>query len=276
MADMDNLSANYDEPFATRNRANQGEEARFDVLIRTLANCSADPSQSKIQALIQAFSELIERGYWRPGDRLPTEKQLSQKLKLSVGTVQSAMRALQNGGLIERSRRSGTFVSQTRDQGSTIWYFRFRTPDGSALLPWETTELSVEEVGGEGEWSRFLADSSSYIRISRLITIGNEFPIWSDMYIDGNRFEALLKTPKALLAGKNLRVYFHERFNAPTFRAVHRISHCEIGDKAAQLGCVEGEAGMRLKAMSYSYRDTPISFHDILIPPNRYELEVLG
>lgn len=276
MADMDNSSVNYDEPFGERNRGEQGEEARFDVLIRTLANCSADPSQSKIQALIQAFSELIERGYWRPGDRLPTEKQLSQKLNLSVGTVQSAMRALQNGGLIERSRRSGTFVSQTRDQGSTIWYFRFRTPDGSALLPWETAELSIEEVRGEGDWSRFLGASTSYIKISRLISVGNEFPIWSDLYVDGHRFEALLTTPGAVLASKNLRVYFHERFNAPTFRAVHRISRCEIGDKAGSLGCAEGETGMRLKAMSYSYRDMPISFHDIIIPPNRYELEVMG
>src|SRR5690606_23850751 len=143
---------------------------------------------------------------------------------LSVGTVQSAMRTLQSGGLIERSRRSGTFVSQTRDQGSTIWYFRFRTSDGSALLPWETSELSVEEIRDEGEWSRFLGTSSSYIKISRLISVGNEFPIWSDLYVEGQRFAALLDTPNAALASKNLRVYFHERFNAPTFRAIHRIS----------------------------------------------------
>lgn len=276
MADMDNFAANYDEPFATRTRLDQRDEARFDVLIRTLANCSADPGQSKIQALIQTFSELIERGYWRPGDRLPTEKQLSQELNLSVGTVQSAMRALQSGGLIERSRRSGTFVSQTRDQGSTIWYFRFRTPDGSALLPWETSELSLEVIEEEGDWSRFLGTCSSYIKISRLISVGNEFPILSDLYVDGQRFEALMDTPTAVLASKNLRVYFHERFNAPTFRAIHRFSRCVISEEAERLGCAAGEAGMRLKAMSYSYRDAPISYHDIIIPPNRYELEVMG
>lgn len=258
-----------------RLRPDQRDAVRFDVLVRTLANFSADRSSSKIQALINTFSELIERGFWRPGDRLPTEKELSQQLSLSVGTVQAAMRALQSANLVERSRRSGTFVSQAREQGSTIWYFRFRTPDGSGLLPWETANLYLEEIRHEGEWSRFLGPSPSYVKISRLVSVAGEFMIWSDLYLDGQRFSPLLDTPAAVLAGKNLRVYLHERFNAPTFRAVHRVLNCEIGDdQAERLGCGARDVGIRLKAMSYTFRDAPISYHDIVIPPNPYELEI--
>lgn len=275
MTDSDCNCAPGGEPGATRLSTDQRDAERFDVLVRTLANVSADRGLSKIQALINTFSELIERGFWRPGDRLPTEKELSQKLSLSVGTVQAAMRALQSANLVERSRRSGTFVSQTREQGATTWYFRFRTQDGSGLLPWETAELYLEEIWHEGEWSRFLGLCPSYVKISRVVAVAGEFRIWSDFYLDGQRFRPLLDTPAALLAGKNLRVYLHQRFNAPTFRAVNRVSSCTIDEERAErLGCSARSAGIRLKAMSYTFRDAPISYHDIVIPANPYELEI--
>ncbi|CFX28555.1 putative Transcriptional regulator GntR family [Candidatus Filomicrobium marinum] len=275
MADTENNLAQNHEVTVPFTRSDQRDTARFDVLIRTLSNFSAEAGISKIQALVNAISELIERGYWRSGDRLPTEKELSHELNISVGTVQAAMRALQNASLVERSRRSGTFVSQTREQGSTVWYFRFRNPDGSGLMPWETRELFVEEVKEKGDWSKFLGESPSYVKISRVVSVADEFRLWSDLYVDGQRFRPILDTPPAILAGKNLRIFLHERFNAPTFRSTHLISRCELDPKQAEtLGCKPGEVAIRIKARSFTFRDAPISFHDIIVPPNRFELEV--
>lgn len=277
MADRKIAGPRGEETVATRLCPERSSAAQFDILIHTLARYSADRSRSKIQALTSSISELIERGFWRPGERLPTEKELSKRLHLSVGTIQAAMRALQNANLVERSRRSGTFVAQAREQGPTIWYLRFRAPDRPGLLSWKTESLSVEEVTGEGEWSRFLGPCASFIEISRVFSVADQFQVWSALYIDGNRFSPLLNTPTALLADRNLRVYLHEHFNAPIFRAIHRISACEIGeDLAEKLSCRPGDVGIRVKALSYSFRDTPISYHDMVIPPNPYELELPG
>lgn len=263
------------DPAMVRTRLERRDAPGMQAIEQTLENFLAERNQSKIQALINTFSEMIEQGYWLPGDRLPTEKELSHQLNLSVGTVQAAMRALQSANLVERSRRSGTFVAQPHEQSPTNWYFHFRTADGVGPLPWETLGLYVEEITDEGEWSRFLGPAQSYIKLSRLVAVAGEVLLWSEFYLDGQRFSGLLDTPTGVLATKKMCVYIHERFNAPTFRAVHRVAHCDIdGDTAKRLEIGEGEHGIRLTVMGHSYRDMPIFYHDVVIPQNKHRIDL--
>ena len=231
----------------------------------------------KAKAVSRAISELIERGFWRPGDRLPTEKDLTELLGLSLGTVQTAMRELTVSGLVDRRRGSGSFVSTSRDVGGTIWHFRFRSPGGGGLLPWEVDVKSVDVIREEGPWSQFLTRSPSFIRVCRIVRVNNELALWSEVYVDGDRFQPLLDLPLALLSTKNLRVFLHERYNAPTFRMAHRVRCRRISPRHAEaIGCEPGISGLEVKAYGYSYRDSPIIFQRIVIPPTDLELEILG
>src|SRR5512146_3176137 len=49
--------------------------------------------------------------YWRPNDRLPTEKELAQELNVCPATIQRHLRELQKEGLIWGRRGKGRFVS---------------------------------------------------------------------------------------------------------------------------------------------------------------------
>jgi GntR family transcriptional regulator len=60
----------------------------------------------------------IESGKYRPGDRLPTEGELQQAYKVSRVTVRTALKRLEEDGLISTIRGSGTFVTnQAGDDG---------------------------------------------------------------------------------------------------------------------------------------------------------------
>lgn len=250
------------------------EEKRLDALARAVRNNTQEP---KAKAVSRALAELIERGFWRPGEKLPTEKDLTGLLRLSLGTVQTAMRDLTGSGLVDRRRGSGSFVSTSHDYGGTVWHFRFRPPGGGALLPWEADVRSVSVIHAEGAWSRFIAGSSSFIRISRTVRVNNELTLWSEVYVDRDRFRSLLDLPLGVLSTKNLRVFLHESYNAPTFRMVHRIRCRTIDAKhAAAIGCAPNISGLEVSAYGYSYRDSPIMFQRILIPPTELELEILG
>lgn len=62
----------------------------------------------------------ITSGELRPGDRLPTEAQLSREYGVSRITVRQALAALVDDGLIERRQGAGTFVlQQTPLKGAT-------------------------------------------------------------------------------------------------------------------------------------------------------------
>lgn len=67
--------------------------------------------------------EQLEQGVFKPGDRIPTEEELSGITGLARATIRQAVQNLVNMGHLERKRRLGTFVLSrelTRDQRPLI------------------------------------------------------------------------------------------------------------------------------------------------------------
>ena len=66
------------------------------------------------EQLGQEISRLITVGTLRPGERIPSIRQLSSQRKASITTVTQAYRSLENQGLIEARPQSGYYVRQPR------------------------------------------------------------------------------------------------------------------------------------------------------------------
>src|SRR5262245_35201241 len=65
--------------------------------------------------LVQQVRHAIRLGLLRPGDQLPTVKEVVGSLGINPNTVLKAYRALDMEGLVEGRRGQGTFVSWTLD-----------------------------------------------------------------------------------------------------------------------------------------------------------------
>jgi GntR family transcriptional repressor for pyruvate dehydrogenase complex len=59
-----------------------------------------------------ALRNLLVRGRYQPGDRLPPERELATGLGLSRPTLREAIRRLTEAGLLESRRGSGTYVAE--------------------------------------------------------------------------------------------------------------------------------------------------------------------
>lgn len=62
------------------------------------------------QQLVRQITHAITTGAVRPGDRLPTVRQLAADLVINPNTVARAYRELERAGLVEGGPRRGTFV----------------------------------------------------------------------------------------------------------------------------------------------------------------------
>lgn len=252
-------------------------DVRLEILAREMVRPPLEGRGSKVQGLRDALLGMVEKGFWRPGEKLPGERELADNLSVSLGTVQSAMRSLASTGLVERRRGAGSFITDTQDLGDRIWHFRFLGGDGRILLPFEIEVLRVEEVTEKGAWSDFFGPCQSFVKVTRILEISREFKTYSQVYLDAARFRPLLDLPLDVLSGKNLREFLHDRFNAPTMHAVHRLRAQPVSpDVAAIIGCTPDAPGILMDALGYTYRDAPISFQRIVIPPTHYFLEILG
>jgi GntR family transcriptional repressor for pyruvate dehydrogenase complex len=69
-------------------------------------------SATAVDAATAALRNLIARGRYLPGDRLPPERELVEGLGLSRPTLREAIRRLTDAGILEPRRGSGTYVAQ--------------------------------------------------------------------------------------------------------------------------------------------------------------------
>lgn len=64
----------------------------------------------KFQSILKGIHSLIEEDHLRPGDRLPSERELSERLGAGRSSVREVLRALELLGLIVTRRGEGTFL----------------------------------------------------------------------------------------------------------------------------------------------------------------------
>jgi GntR family transcriptional regulator len=66
--------------------------------------------------IIEQVKFAIARGDLKPGDRLPTMRQLAVDLSINPNTVIRAYRELEIGGVLDTHQGSGTFVSRRKPE----------------------------------------------------------------------------------------------------------------------------------------------------------------
>src|SRR5687767_14979501 len=75
-----------------------------------LKSVKAQPGRPLYETVKDALCLAIDNGVFAPGDQMPSTKQLSEKLGVSLVTAHRALQELVLCGVLERSQGRGTFV----------------------------------------------------------------------------------------------------------------------------------------------------------------------
>ncbi|MDD9878377.1 MAG: GntR family transcriptional regulator [Magnetovibrio sp.] len=229
----------------------------------------------KYQLLSDGIMQAIESGELQPGDRLPGESEMAERLPFSLGTVQKALSHLAERGAVIRRHGTGTFVAEPPSQLNDLWHFRFLADDGKALLPVYTRVTKIGRATTGGPWTEFLGDESHHVRIDRQIDVNHEFTAVARMYLSGTRFSDLLSASPATMDNINMRALLRERFDAPTLRIVEQVGAETLpADIARLLDLTETAGGLVLHIQGYGFRDAPLSYQVVYIPPDTRRLEL--
>lgn len=230
----------------------------------------------KYQRLAQALIEGIRRGRWAPGDRLPTEEGLVQATSYSLGTVQRALRELTDQRLVVRQQGLGSYVAGRSRELQDPWHCRFIADDGVTVLPISSQALARHEVSGEGPWSATLGSGPNLMCLTRVISVGDEFRIYSRFYGDSELLQPLWEMPMADLHGANFRQLIVSHCRLPIIdinRLVRLVSF--DAEVAAHVDVAAGTGGLLLQASARAGRNTGVYYQEFFIPPTRRPLQFL-
>ncbi|MFG2119616.1 GntR family transcriptional regulator [Streptomyces sp. NPDC048710] len=94
-----------------------------------------------------AIRRAVAEGECRPGDRLPSARDLSQALDVNVNTVLRGLRSLRDDGLLEFRRGRGVTVAQGADERSGLLNQVHALVTEAARLGYNRTDL-IEMIRG--------------------------------------------------------------------------------------------------------------------------------
>ena len=216
----------------------------------------------------------IHAGHWKPGDKLPTEAELTRHTPYSLGTVQRAYRCLVEEGVVRRSQGSGTFVEEGRRPIDAPFHLRFAGDDGR-FLPLYPKILSRTKARGEGPWTAFLGSSAEVLRIDRRISVGDEFDVYTRLYFDARAVPAAASMPFESLDKIHWKRFLSEALHAPVTSVRQSIRLDAFPPAVTRaLGLNARTHSLVLESAGTSVRGDPVYFIESFIPPGARRLDV--
>lgn len=79
-----------------------------------------DTTKPIYEQIIDYIKKMIVRGELKPGDKLPSQRELARKIEVNPNTIQRAYREMEILELVETRRGMGTFVKEDESMVITM------------------------------------------------------------------------------------------------------------------------------------------------------------
>lgn len=233
------------------------------------------PGLPKYGQLREMLVAAISAGRWGPGDKLPAETDLTRMTGFSLGTVQRALRALVDDGLVVRAQGSGTFVTNGRGLIDEPLHLRFLGEEGEPrFLPLFPKVFARKRIARRGSWSDWLQqEGADIVRIDRRLNVNGEFNVFNRLYFNANTFPDMAERPLESLDGISLKQLLGSALSMPitNVRQCASLVTCAPHIYKA-IGVSPGAHAMLLESAASAGRANPVYYLESFIPPTRRRL----
>ena len=249
-------------------------DIRIEALLGFYDDLANKPGRKR-DRLYQAVLKMIERGFWNPGDRLPTDADFAHLLPLSVATVQAALKMLSDQKVIVRKQKQGSFVASEDNLNRDIVFLRFRHREDGRSETVDFKSIEVTETLSPGPGSRFFGDNGPLLKVSRDLEVSGEFMVHSDIYLADPRLRILLDLDPEMIKDVAIRTLLQTRFGLPSVRFDWQIATGKFSDDiCAKLNVASGTIGQIADVEVYTINDQKLMLHRLWIPPSDWALRI--
>ena len=202
----------------------------------------------------------VESGDLAPGDRLPSERELSELLGVNRMTLRRALRVLEAQGIVVRKHGVGTYISEPKIDRRMDTVFRFTRGMQSRGYTPGTRLISLDQSFVDAALARELAVplSAPVYRILRLRTVNQEPVLLESYTIPVGRFPALERYD---LEWRSIYEVMESEYGVSIARARQSFEPVVASTFEAELlGVRVGAPLMLEKRISFDAGDLPVEY----------------
>jgi len=226
------------------------------------------PAYLRIQGAVR---NRIDSGDLRPGDAVPSERELARIHQVSLMTARHALATLEREGLVERRRGVGTFVSTPKIHFNKLMSYSEQM--GSRTLRVSSKVLFAQIVDNEEATARLpLSPKSHGLKLERLRqTAGEPFAL-ETCYFSAKQFAGLLSEP---LERESLFAILERKYNLELGYSDEEVDATAADARTAGLlGIPKREPLLRFRQVIYSTKGSIITYVLGLYRSDRHNLVI--
>ena len=227
------------------------------------------PAYQRIQGKIR---KTIETGGLRPGDAVPSERELARIHDVSLMTARHALASLEHEGAVERRRGVGTFVAAPKIHFNKLMSYTEQM--GSRSLNACSKVLLAKIIDDEQDVNARLAltPKSKVVKIERLRHAGDEPFALETCYLSAAQFSGLVGAP---LQRESLFATLERNYNIELGYADEEVDATAADQRTAELlGVPKREPLLRIRQVIYSTKGVVILYVIGMYRSDRHNLVI--
>lgn len=186
----------------------------------------------------------IASGRLIDGEKLPPEREMSERLGIATGTLRKALAELQSRGMLVRVQGSGNYVRAVSDPKSIYAMFRLELLEGGGLPTADI--LDVRRLPKPADLPAFGSSREAH-RIRRIRKLSGKVAALEEVWLDGDYVETIAAEDLS----ESLYLYYREALGLWIVQAEDRIGLDTVPDWAPEnFGRRAGESAVQVLRIS--------------------------
>jgi GntR family transcriptional regulator len=216
--------------------------------------------------------EQLASGELKPGQLIPSERQLATEFNVSIGTLRKAIDDLVEQRILIRQQGRGTYVA-THDRERLLFYFFHIVPQvGVKSYPLVEFEFFHKSVASEEMAMRLgIQVGAPTFHIRNKLSLNDTPVLVDDIFIEHARFE---KLSAAQFKERPNTIYnlYEEAFGITVVRTEERLrAEAAANEHAKLLHIKPAMPVLTIRRTAFSMRDEPVEFRISTVNTARHE-----
>jgi GntR family transcriptional regulator len=241
-------------------------------LTTNITNSATTSALSEAQ-IAPAFSPLYQQikglilnslrlGEWKPGEAIPSEKDLATRFRVSQGTVRKAIDELASENLLVRKQGIGTFVATHAAQQVQFRFLKLvpdsGTPGSEGPALRDIIECRRGRASADVARALALRNGDAVLQIRRVLSFAGTPTILEDIWLPAGPFKGLTAERLANYQGP-MYALFETEFNVRMVRAEEKIrAEPALDGREELLKVALGSPLLSVERIAYTYKDAPM------------------